>query len=77
MNFATEFLEAGATVATDFGGVLLNAVNTIGSLIYTVGEGGAIELTIVGVGLAMALGVGAVYLIFRMVRGLIKQNDRG
>lgn len=77
MNFATAFLEAGATIATNFGTVLLNAVNAIGSLIYTVGSSGQIELTIVGVGLAMALGIGAVYLIFRMVRGLIKQNDRG
>ena len=77
MNFATAFLGAGATIATEFGTVLLNAVTSIGSLIYTVGTGGDIELTIVGVGLAMALGIGAVYLIFRMVRGLIKQNDRG
>ena len=77
MNFATAFLGAGATIATEFGTVLLNAVTSIGSLIYTVGTGGDIELTIVGVGLAMALGMGAVYLIFRMVRGLIKQNDRG
>lgn len=77
MNFATAFLGAGATIATEFGTVLLNAVNSIGSLIYTVGTGGDVELTIVGVGLAMALGIGAVYLIFRLVRGLIKQNDRG
>lgn len=72
MEFISAFLEAGATVATSFGAVLVNATTAITSILWA-GE----SLTIVGASLAMALGVGAVYLIFRMVRGLIKQNDRG
>lgn len=76
MNFINAFLEAGATVATNFGTVLVNATNAITSIVWTTGTNGG-ELTIVGAGLALALGIGAVYLIFRMVRGLIKQNDRG
>lgn len=78
MDFVTSFLEAGATVATAFGTVLVNATQAITSILWIPGVGGASgQLTIVGGGLALALGVGAVYLIFRMVRGLIKQNDRG
>lgn len=71
-NFLTEFLNSVADITLGVGGVLTQAVIGVGSILFF-NE----ELTIVGVGLAMALGVGAVYLIFRMVRGLIKRNDRG
>ena len=78
MDFVTEFLSAGATVATNFGTVLVNATQAITDIVWIANEGGTGgQLSIVGAVLALALGVGAVYLIFRMVRGLVKQNERG
>lgn len=78
MSFITDFLGGAATVVTEFGTVLVNAVTAIGAVFYTPGVGEAAgELTIVGSAMALALGVGAIYLLFRMIRGLIKQNNRG
>lgn len=72
MNIITNLLTGAATVVQNFATILVNAVSSITSVFWS-GE----ELTIVGAGLAMAIGVGAVYLIFRLVRGLVKQNNRG
>ena len=75
MDFITAFLEGASTLISSFGGLLASAVTTITSVFYTTGEGGG--LTIVGAAMAFALVVGIVYLIFRLVRGLVKQNNRG
>lgn len=76
MDFIEAFLGGAAEVVTSFGTVLVNATTAITNIVYNSSvEGGG--LTIVGASLALAMGVGAVYLIFRMVRGLIKQNNRG
>lgn len=72
MDIITGLITGAGEVATSFGTVLVNSVTAITSVFWS-GE----ELTIVGAGLAMALGVGAVYLLFRLIRGLVKQNDRG
>lgn len=72
MTFITAFIEAASTVATGFGNVLVNGLTAITPLFYA-NE----QLTILGGGLALALGIGVVYLIWRMVRGLIKTNERG
>lgn len=78
MEFITSFLEAGANIATKFGSILVSAVNAVSSILWTPGvENAPGQLTIVGASLALAAGVGVVYLIFRMVRGLVKQNNRG
>lgn len=72
MDFITAFLTAAGQVVTSFGSILTNAVSAVTSVFYN-GE----EITIVGAGLALAMGVGAVYLLFRLIRGLVKQNERG
>ena len=72
MDFITAFLEGGATLVTGFSAILSGAVQAITGVFYTSGG-----LTIVGAAMAFALVVGVVYLIFRMVRGLVKQNNRG
>lgn len=72
MDFVSAFITQAAQIATSFGTVLSNAVTSITSILWD-GEG----LTIVGACLALAMGVGVVYLIFRMIRGLVKQNNRG
>lgn len=78
MEFISSFLKAASTIATDFGSILVNATNAVTSILWTPGAGDSEgSLTIVGAGLALAAGVGVVYLIFRMVRGLVKQNNRG
>lgn len=78
MDFITSFFESAATIVTQFIDVLVNVAGGIGQIVYTPGvEGAPGELTIVGAALATGLGVGAVYLIFRMVRGLLKVNERG
>lgn len=78
MNFINDFLGGAVEVVTGFGSVLAEAVKAVGSVFYTPGVGEATgELTIVGSAMALALGVGAIYLLFRMIRGLIKQNNRG
>lgn len=75
MDFITAFLEGASTLISSFGALLAGAVTAITSVFYTPGtEGG---LTIVGAAMAFALVVGIVYLIFRLVRGLVKQNNRG
>lgn len=75
MDFITAFLEGATTLIESFGGILAGAVQSITAVFYTTGEGGG--LTIVGAAMAFALVVGVVYLIFRLVRGLVKQNNRG
>lgn len=72
MQFISAFITAASEVATGFGAVLVNGLTSITPLFYA-NE----QLTILGGGLALALGVGVVYLIWRMVRGLIKTNERG
>lgn len=72
MEFITELLTSAGQVVTSFGTILTNAVSAITGVFYN-GE----QITIVGAGLALAMGVGAVYLLFRLVRGLVKQNQRG
>lgn len=75
MDFITAFLEGASTLIASFGGLLASAVTAITGVFYTSGaEGG---LTIVGAAMAFALVVGIVYLVFRLVRGLVKQNNRG
>lgn len=75
MEFITAFLEGATTLIESFGGILAGAVQAITSVFYISGDGGG--LTIVGASMAFALVVGVVYLIFRLVRGLVKQNNRG
>lgn len=72
MDFITEFLSSAAEVVTSFGSILGSAVTAITGIFYT--EAG---LTIVGAAMAFALAVGVVYLLFRLVRGLVKSNNRG
>ena len=74
MDIINAFLTAAATAVTNFTTVLVNAASGIGSVLYDTTSS---ELTIVGAVMAFSLGVGVVYLLFRMVRGLIKQNNRG
>lgn len=74
MDIITSFVSAAAELVTDFTTILVNAASGIGSVLYDA-EGKT--LTIVGAAMAFALAVGVVYLLFRMVRGLIKQNNRG
>lgn len=76
MEFITAFLEGATTLIESFGGILAGAVKAITSVFYTTGGDGG-GLTIVGAAMAFALVVGVVYLIFRLVRGLVKQNNRG
>lgn len=74
MDIITAFVTSAATLVTSFTTVLVNAATGIGSVLYDAeGE----TLTIIGAAMAFALAVGVVYLLFRMVRGLIKQNNRG
>lgn len=75
MDFISQLIQGAAETATGFGDVLVNAATAITDILYVPGADGG--LTIVGAGLAMALGVGAVYLLFRLVRGLVKVNERG
>ena len=78
MDFISSLLEAAIDVAQGFGNVLVESVQAITNIFWTPGaSGGTGQLTIVGAGLAMALGVGAIYLLFRLVRGLVKTNERG
>lgn len=72
MQFISAFITAASEVATGFGAVLVNGLTAITPLFYADSQ-----LTILGGGLALAVGVGVVYLIWRMVRGLIKTNERG
>lgn len=72
MDFVTAFVQAAASIATSFGTILVNGLTAITPLFYAESQ-----LTILGGGLALALGAGVVYLIFRMIRGLIKVNERG
>lgn len=75
MDFITAFLEGASTLISSFGGLLASAVTSITGVFYTTGDGGG--LTIIGAAMAFALVVGLVYLIWRMVRGLVKSNNRG
>lgn len=78
MDPITVFLEGAGSIVGEFGEILVSAVQTIANIIYTPGtEGQPGTLTIVGGAMALALGVGVVYLMFRLVRGLIKSNNRG
>ena len=78
MDFISSLLEGAIDVAQGFGNVLVESVQAITNIFWTPGvSGGAGQLTIVGAGLSMALGVGAIYLLFRLVRGLVKTNERG
>lgn len=73
-SFTETFLEDSANIVTDFIAILVSAVAGIGDILY---DSTTSQLTIVGSALAFALAVGVVYLLFRMVRGLIKSNNRG
>lgn len=75
MDFISDFLGGAAEVVGAFGGLLTSAVQAITSIFYTPGADGG--LTIVGAAMAFALAVGVVYLLFRLVRGLVKSNNRG
>lgn len=75
MDFITEFLAGAAEVIGSFGNLLGSAVSAITGIFYTTGTDGG--LTIVGAAMAFALAVGIVYLLFRLVRGLVKSNNRG
>lgn len=75
MDFITEFIEGASSVVSSFSSILSSAVQGIANVFYTPGADGG--LTIVGGAMAFALAVGVVYLLFRMIRGLVKQNNRG
>lgn len=75
MDFISAFLEGAASLIESFGGLLASGVQAITNIFYTTGDNGG--LTIIGAAMAFALVVGIVYLLFRMVRGLVKQNNRG
>lgn len=78
MDFISAFLDGAAELISSFGGLLASAVTSITGVFYTTGttgEGGG--LTIIGAAMAFALVVGLVYLIWRMVRGLVSSNNRG
>lgn len=78
MDIVNAFFEGVLAIVPAFGDVLVDATLKVGEIFYTPGvEGAAGQLTIVGAGLAMGVGVGAIYLLFRLVRGLIKTNERG
>lgn len=75
MEFITEFVQGASQIVTDFSGIITGAVQGISNVFYTPGADGG--LTIIGAAMAFALAVGVVYLLFRMIRGLVKQNNRG
>ena len=78
MNILTSLLEGAATAVTGTGDVLVAAAGKVGEIFYTPGVSGAAgELTVVGAGLCFGIGAGAIYLLFRMIRGLIKSEARG
>lgn len=74
MDIITGLITGAVSVVTSFGGVLSESVGAVTDIFW---DSTASELTIVGAGMAMALGIGAVYLLFRLIRGLIKTNERG
>lgn len=58
-----------------FAGSLTSAVTSVGALFYTPGEGNAPgSMTFLGTLLLIGVGVGVVYWVFRLIRGLIAQR---
>lgn len=58
-----------------FAGSLTQAVTSVGALFYTPGEGSAAgSMTFLGTLVLIGVGVGVVYWVFRLIRGLIAQR---
>lgn len=64
-----EIFETIGDAITAFASSLSSAVTSVASMFYTSGEGGG--LTFLGTLLLIAVGVGVVYWVFRLIRGLI------
>lgn len=58
-----------------FAGSLTSAVTSVAALFYTPGaEGAAGQMTFLGTLVLIGVGVGVVYWVFRLIRGLIAQR---
>lgn len=64
-----EIFETIGDAITAFASSLSSAVTSVASMFYTSGENGG--LTFLGTLLLIAVGVGVVYWVFRLIRGLI------
>lgn len=72
--FFEQFIEDASNIVLGFVSILVNATVSLTDIMYNESTN---QLTIVGSAFALALAVGVVYLFFRLIRGLIRSNNRG
>lgn len=72
--FFEQFIEDASDIVLGFITILVNATVSLTDVMY---DESTNQLTIVGSAFALALAVGVVYLFFRLIRGLIRSNNRG
>lgn len=72
--FLKQFIDDASDIVLGFITILVNATVSLTDIMYNESTN---QLTIVGSAFALALAVGVVYLFFRLIRGLIRSNNRG
>ena len=72
--FFEQFIEDASDIVLGFITILVNATVSLTDIMYNESTN---QLTIVGSAFSLALAVGVVYLFFRLIRGLIRSNNRG
>ena len=68
MNVVTSLLETAGQAAASFGTVLAQAAAAVGSIFWDANNG----LTLIGTLGVIGLGIGAVYMMFRLIRRLMR-----
>lgn len=72
MNIISDLFTAVGSAISSFAQALSTGITSVTSMFYTTGENGG--LTFLGSLLAIALGVGVVYWVFGLIRGLIARR---
>lgn len=72
MEYLSAIWEVIVGAITEFTTALGSALQGITSLFITTSEGG-VEMTFLGVLLLIAAGVGIVYFVFNLIRGLVRR----
>ena len=73
-DFVTKLFEVASDSLIGTGGLLKDGVKAIVDVIVQRGSDGSVEdLTIVGYCMAIGLGVGVIYFIFRLIKGWLNR----
>ena len=70
----TEIFDAAGAAVTGTAGLLTSGVQSLVDVFVTTSSTGEVQgLTIVGIALALGVGVGALYFIFRLIKGWLSK----